>query len=85
MTDAAPAFKIEKWLAKMRSEWSAYLVTDAMSSSFGIIDVTVMTVYYRFSGKDDIDEFDASAEVNKEIGVRPDSMSGAPQCHILVQ
>ncbi|RVW76448.1 putative aquaporin PIP1-2 [Vitis vinifera] len=63
MTDVAPAFKIEKWLAKMRSEWSAYLVTDAMSSSFGIIYVTVMTVYYLFSGKDDIDEFDASAEL----------------------
>ena len=47
--------------------------------------MTVMAVYYWFSGKDDIDEFDASAEVNKEIGVRPDSMSGAPQCHILVQ
>ena len=29
--------------------------------------MTVMAVYYWFSGKDDIDEFDASAEVNKEI------------------
>ena len=46
--------------------------------------MTVMAVYYWFSGKDDINEFDASVEVNKEIGVRPDSMSGAPQCHILV-
>lgn len=37
----------------------------------------------RFSGKDDIDQFDASAEVNKETGARPDNVSGDHEIHVM--
>ena len=44
----------------MRSEWLAYLVTDAMSSSFEIISVTVMAIYHRSSKQIGREEFLAS-------------------------
>lgn len=59
MANTAPGFKIEEQLARKRSERLAYLVT-VVISSFRIISMAVMAIYYRFSWKIDSEEFPMS-------------------------